>query len=109
MKYVLDACAMLAYLNGEPGAALVASLLADTGNQCYALRHWFQKLEGERTEQTPDTLAAIWNVSRDAALEHADKLCDVGFFEKQGSHDDLSFRVPFLYRPALKMVQGFAE
>lgn len=74
-----------------------------------ALRPWFQKLEGERTEQTPDTLAAIWNVSRDTALERADQLCEVGFFEKQGSRDDLSFRVPFLYRPALKMVQGSAE
>ena len=56
-----------------------------------------------------NALAAIWNVSRDIALERADQLCEVGFFEKQGSRDDLSFRVPFLYRPALKMVSGSAE
>ena len=36
MNYALDACAMVAYLNGEPGAAVVAALLADPNNVCYA-------------------------------------------------------------------------
>ncbi len=36
MNYALDACAMVAYLNGEPGTAVVAALLAAPNNVCYA-------------------------------------------------------------------------
>ncbi|HYR09089.1 MAG TPA: PIN domain-containing protein [Longimicrobium sp.] len=36
MSYVLDACAMIAYLNGEPGAAAVDGMLKDTGRECFA-------------------------------------------------------------------------
>ena len=36
MNYALDACAMVAYLNGELGADVVATLLADPNNVCYA-------------------------------------------------------------------------
>ena len=36
MISVLDACAMIAYLAGEPGSAVVASLLGDPGILCYA-------------------------------------------------------------------------
>ncbi len=32
--YVLDACAIIAFLTGEPGAAIVARLLADPNNFC---------------------------------------------------------------------------
>ena len=36
MNYALDACAMIAYLRGEPGFAVVASLLTDPAHTCYA-------------------------------------------------------------------------
>jgi uncharacterized protein with PIN domain len=36
LNYVLDASAMVAYLEGEPGAAVVASILADPTAICYA-------------------------------------------------------------------------
>ncbi len=36
MVKVLDACAMIAYLRGEPGAEVVEALLLDKGNQCLA-------------------------------------------------------------------------
>jgi len=36
MIYVLDACAMLAYLRNEPGADVVESALLDTNSQCVA-------------------------------------------------------------------------
>jgi hypothetical protein len=73
-----------------------------------ALREWMRKLEGEKTEQTPESLAAIWAVKREQALEIADKLEDVGFFERRGAKEQPSFWVPFLYRAALRMVQGSA-
>jgi PIN domain nuclease of toxin-antitoxin system len=36
MNHVLDACAMIAYLRDEPGADVVAGLLADQSHRCYA-------------------------------------------------------------------------
>ena len=36
MNYSLDASAMVAYLNGETGASVVAGLLGDSNNVCYA-------------------------------------------------------------------------
>ncbi len=36
MIYVLDACAMIAYLNNEPGADVVEAALVDPANQCLA-------------------------------------------------------------------------
>ncbi len=36
MIYVLDACAMIAYLNDEPGADVVEAAMIDPANQCYA-------------------------------------------------------------------------
>ena len=36
MIYILDACAMLAFLDGEPGADIVELALLDPDNQCLA-------------------------------------------------------------------------
>lgn len=36
MSHVLDACAMIAYLQGEAGAPLVDGMLKDTGRHCFA-------------------------------------------------------------------------
>jgi predicted nucleic acid-binding protein len=36
MDHVLDACAMIAYLRGEPGADVVAGLLSHPEHICYA-------------------------------------------------------------------------
>ena len=36
MKFVLDACAIIAYLRDEPGASAVALALEDEGNECFA-------------------------------------------------------------------------
>lgn len=69
-----------------------------------------EKLRGAKTQQTADTLAGIWRMDRPEALTLADKLTDVGFFEKRrGSGTEPVFWVPFLYRDALDMVQGPAD
>ena len=36
MNYALDASAIIAFVSGEPGGALVEELLADPRNQCFA-------------------------------------------------------------------------
>jgi len=64
------------------------------------------KLEGKKTEQTAETLAEIWNVDDSRALEIAEKLVEIGFFQRKQTKGKLSFWVPFLYREALNMVQG---
>jgi hypothetical protein len=74
-----------------------------------ALKPMLDKLEGEKTQQTPATLSKIWRVSESEALTRAEKLTDVGFFQRRGSKEQPLFWVPFLYRDALKMVQGQAE
>jgi hypothetical protein len=74
-----------------------------------ALKSMLDKLEGEKTQQTPATLSKIWRVSEVEALTRAEKLTEVEFFQKRGSKEQPLFWVPFLYRDALKMVQGQAE
>ena len=37
------------------------------------------------------------------------QLAEIGFFQKKGPKEDPEYWVPFLYRPALEMVQGAAE
>jgi hypothetical protein len=73
------------------------------------LKPWLEALEGEKTEQYPDTLAKIWNINEKEALKRAKKLTEVGFFEKKGTNQDPAFWTPFLYRNALNLSQGSAS
>jgi hypothetical protein len=73
------------------------------------LKPQIERLEGEKTQQTPDTLSRIWDVSREEARQVAEQLVDVGFFERRGTKQDPAYWVPFLYRDALQMVQGEAK
>ena len=70
---------------------------------------WLEKMKGERTLQTPETLAQIWAVSVDEATTLATTLATIGFFEQRGSRQSPQYWVPFLYREALDLVQGTAE
>lgn len=70
---------------------------------------WLESLEGEKTQQNPDSLAKIWGVNRSEALKRAKNLTEVGFFEKRGTNQDPTYWTPFLYRPALNLSQGSAS
>jgi hypothetical protein len=48
-------------------------------------------------------------VPEEAAQEIANRLAEIGFFEKRGEQAHPTYWVPFLYRPALQLVQGSAE
>jgi hypothetical protein len=74
-----------------------------------ALKPMLEKLEGEKTQQSPATLAKIWRVTEPEAIKRAEMLADVGFFEKRGTKEQPQFWVPFLYRDALHMLQGQAD
>jgi hypothetical protein len=86
-------------------AKLVSNLFAEYPE----LKPTIQKLKGEKTEQTLETLANILGQRIDQANESAEKLVSIGFFQKRGSRDNPTFWVPFLYRDALEMIQGLAD
>jgi len=73
------------------------------------LRMYIEGLEREKSTQLVQSLARIWKVDEQEAGMIAERLVEVGFFEKMGEKDSPNYRVPFLYRPALDLVQGAAE
>lgn len=73
------------------------------------LRGFVEALEHEKTEQTPGSLSKIWSIDEASAAQRAEKLREIGFFERRGSREKPSYWVPFLYRDALGMIQGRAE
>ncbi|MEU8586925.1 hypothetical protein AB0C59_07955 [Streptomyces sp. NPDC048664] len=73
------------------------------------LRTYLEMLEGQKTNHSVRSLASIWREPEAKAKEIALRLVDIGFFEKRGTFIDPEFWVPFLYRPALNLVQGTAE
>ena len=72
-------------------------------------RSFVALLDKQKTEQTPDSLAKLWKVQRSEAIQRAEDLINLGFFEKRGSLEAPTYWVPFLYRDALRMSQGKAE
>jgi hypothetical protein len=73
------------------------------------LQPYLEKLDGEKSEQSVDTLAKIWKIPKVETQEVAERLVEVGFFNRPASKDNPSFWVPFLYRDALNLVQGRAR
>lgn len=69
------------------------------------LRPYIESLEGQKTRQNATSLASVWSVSETEAKQFAEQLVLIGFFEPRFS----DYWVPFMYRPALEMVQGSAE
>lgn len=74
-----------------------------------ALRDYLNQLDGEKCEQTAESLANLWGVPTDDALRIARQLAEVGFFYTIGEKSAPSFWAAFLYRPALNLVQGKAD
>jgi hypothetical protein len=73
------------------------------------LKEYLVQLEREKTNQSPESLAEIWKIDVPEAGRIAALLVEVGFFEIRGRTMEPDYWVPFLYRPALKMVQGSAD
>ena len=73
------------------------------------LKDYLERLEGQKTHQNDTSLAAIWDVDGKKVRSVATKLVDVGFFERRGDRISPTYWVPFIYRPALKLVQGSAD
>lgn len=72
------------------------------------LRRYIVKLEGEKATQTVETLSKLWGLERSDAMAIAEELAEMGVFERVVKQVP-EFKVPFLYRSALKLVQGKAN
>lgn len=70
---------------------------------------WIEEVEGEKAEQSVGTLADLWDVDGDEAMRRAVRLVEIGFFEALGRKDSPRFKVPFLYRNYLALLQGKAD
>jgi hypothetical protein len=73
------------------------------------LRPYISALEREKSTQFVQSLSKIWHIDESQASDLAEQLTEVGFFEKTGDKDAPVYRVPFLYRPSLDLVQGAAD
>jgi len=86
----LDASAMVAYLNGEPGGLVVRQLLTDSSAMCYAhavsLCEVYDGFVRDVNEQT--ALAALATLSADGVLPrqdmNSDSWMDVGRIKARG-------------------------
>lgn len=74
-----------------------------------ALKQYIEAMQGQKATQPLASLQQIWNVPPERALELGKQLEQIGFFEKRGAQPGANWRVPFLYRPALNLVQGIAD
>lgn len=72
------------------------------------LKKCIEALREQKATQNIGSLAAIWKVAPEEAEEQASSLEAIGFFEPRRG-DPPSWRVPFLYRPALDLIQGAAD
>lgn len=73
------------------------------------LKQRIVQLTGEKATQSLESLAAIWKMDLNDAQLQAQQLMDIGLFEIRGNKSEPTYWVPFLYRDALKLVQGQAE
>ena len=83
---ILDACAIVAYLKGEPGAAVVKAIIDDPSSVCYAhslilceVYYHYLRLYGEPTART-----VIDNLLAEGVIERPDMGRE--FWERVGSH-----------------------
>jgi len=105
-EVLFDASALLDALPDVSKTRFEQTLLAEYPG----MRNWLERLENQRTSQTPETLATLWRVDKEKALDIAAKLVEIGFFEKRRSlKGEPTFWVPFLYRDALNMIRGSAK
>jgi len=84
---------------------LTQTLYAEYPSLCAPL----EKLRKSKTQHTLATLSTIWKTSGEETERIAGELTEAGFFEQRGPREVAQYKVPFLYRDALELIQGSAE
>jgi len=93
-------------LQGCAAGSLRISRFQSSFAEYAELRPFIEALREEKTEQNIASLAARWKIDETETLKIARKLRDIGFFEERTSSGEITFWVPFVYRPYLAMSQG---
>lgn len=73
------------------------------------VKPWLEALRGGKTEHSISTLSTHWGVNLDESQNRAQRLLEIGVFEPLGSKNAPRYKVPFLYRDYLDLVQGKAD
>jgi len=73
-----------------------------------SLRDKIEKLRGQKTRQTLESLCNLWGVSEVEAEAVADQIAKAGVWKKEGQNPP-EYWTFFLFRDGLDMVQGTAE
>jgi len=71
-------------------------------------KDYIEKLRDDKADHILETLAKKWSVTISEAEEIAKELEKIGFFEQRGTISSPKYRVPFMYRPYLDILQGSA-
>lgn len=74
-----------------------------------SLTDHIKQLVNEKSEQSLESLAAIWGTDSKEAQEIAKELHFIGFFEERGSKQEPRYWIPFMYRSELNITQGAAD
>lgn len=64
--------------------------------------------ENKKAEHNIDTLCTVWNVDSTEALTKANSLAEIGFFELKTAKNEKVYKIPFIYRFHLNVIQGKA-
>ncbi|WP_108808176.1 P-loop ATPase, Sll1717 family [Aquimarina spinulae] len=72
------------------------------------LKNYIEKLRDDKADHVLETLSKKWSVAITDAEQIAKELEKIGFFEQRGTISSPKFRVPFMYRPYLNILQGSA-
>jgi hypothetical protein len=74
-------------------------------------RDYIEKLRGEKTQHTLNSLANLWKneLTPEGSFHMARYLAEIGFFEIRGDKGNPIYWVPLLYRDALNLVQGASD
>ena len=65
-------------------------------------------LENQKAEHSISSISAVWQKNEQETIEIATKLSEIGFFDLRSFKNDSLLKIPFIYRPYLKIVQGKA-
>jgi hypothetical protein len=71
------------------------------------LKPYIEKLSSQKSEHNTESLSRIWGTAPSQTIMVTDKLVKIGFFETDPNKETV--KIPYIYRPALAIIQGKAE
>jgi archaellum biogenesis ATPase FlaH len=70
------------------------------------LKKYISSLENQKAELDIKSLSSVWEIPEKETESVAMSLAEIGFFEQRIAKMEKIFKIPFLYRPYLNIIQG---